>query len=240
VKFPFSCCLKQRRLRPELMDQPGLNRDRHLLALRGLERINRWSGSVRILWPPIHLLMRELGGGPLRVLDLASGAGDVAIGLWRRAVRAGFPLTIEGWDVSPTAVEYSRARAAAVQATVRFVQADALTTPIPREHDVIISSLFLHHLDEDQAVALLHRMGRAAKRLVLINDLIRCGSGLVLAYGGTRLLSTSEVVHMDGPRSVEGAFTMGEVLSLARRAGLSSAVVARCWPFRFLLTWKCP
>jgi len=72
----------------------------------------------------------------------------------------------------------------------------------------------------------------------LINDLVRCRAGLILARAGTRLLSCSDVVHVDGPRSVEGAFTMAEVLSLAEKAGLRNAVAQRRWPFRFLLTWE--
>src|SRR5262249_40694449 len=121
---------------------------------------------------------------------------------------------------------------------VRFLEADALSAPVCPDYDVILSSLFLHHLDEDQAVTLLRRMARAAKRMVLVNDLVRSRAGFVLAYLGTRLLSTSAGGHTYGPRSVEGAFTMDEVRALAAKAGLAGATVARRWPCRFLLTWK--
>src|SRR5207248_3643048 len=50
--------LRRRRLRPEWMDQPGLDEGQHRQALRGLERINRLSGSARILWPPLARLAR--------------------------------------------------------------------------------------------------------------------------------------------------------------------------------------
>ena len=39
--------LAQRHLQPEIMDQPDLAPERHFQALRGLERINGWSGSSR-------------------------------------------------------------------------------------------------------------------------------------------------------------------------------------------------
>jgi hypothetical protein len=57
---------------------------------------------------------------------------------------------------------------------------------------------------------------------------------------GSRVLTTSHVVHVDGPRSVEGAFTRAEALALAERAGLNGARVSRRWPFRWLLTWRRP
>ena len=88
---------------PELMDDPALEPRRHAEALRGLARINRWSGSVRILWGPLRMLARRRGGRTLRVLDLATGAGDLPIGLWRRAQRAGLPLELAACDASPRA-----------------------------------------------------------------------------------------------------------------------------------------
>src|SRR5438477_12984223 len=94
--------LTQRRLQPELMDQPGLDVLQHCQALHGLERINFWSGSVRILWKPLRRLAAKLQA-PLRVLDIATGAGDVPLALWRKAHRAGHEWQLEGWDVSPVA-----------------------------------------------------------------------------------------------------------------------------------------
>ena len=43
-------------------------------------------------------------GSPIRVLDVASGGGDVPIALAKRASRAGIHVEIEGCDVSPEAV----------------------------------------------------------------------------------------------------------------------------------------
>ena len=83
-------------------------------------------------------------------------------------------------------------------------------------------------------------MGRAARRLVLVNDLVRNRSGYVLAWLGTPLLSRCGWSRIDGPRSVEGAFTTDEALSLAAEAGLDGATVVRRWPCRFLLTWRRP
>lgn len=230
--------LKRRNRKPEIMDQPGLEPARHEQALRGLARINFFSGSVGILWPALRGLARETQ--PLRILDIATGAGDVPIGLCRKARAAGVAVRVEAWDISSTALEFARARAERCQADVTFRQHDALADDIPGEFDAIISSLFLHHLEEELAVRLLRRMGEAARRLVLVNDLARGVPGFLLAHLATRVLTLSDVVHVDGPRSVEAAFTPAEALALAERAGLHGASVARRWPCRFLLTWRRP
>jgi SAM-dependent methyltransferase len=235
--------LSQRHRRPEIMDQPDLEARHHFQALRGLERINFWSGSARILWPGVRGLAGAARERPLRLLDVACGAGDVPIRLWRRARRAGIPLDVDGCDLSPRAVAYASARAARHQAAVRFFVWDAIHDQLPAQgpgYDVITCSLFLHHLPEEEAAQLLRRLGQLAGRVVLVNDLVRGRAGFLLAYVGTRLLSSCRVVHTDGPRSVEAAFSCPEVLELARRAGLEGARVERRWPCRFLLTWRRP
>jgi 2-polyprenyl-3-methyl-5-hydroxy-6-metoxy-1,4-benzoquinol methylase len=235
--MPLLLDVRRRRRESEIMDQPDLDRRRHVEALRGLERINRWSGSARILWPPLLEIARQ-SAAPLRVLDVATGAGDVPVRLWRRARKAGVDLRIEGCDRSACAVEHARGRAAEEGTNVTFFEWDALAGALPAGYDAVVSSLFLHHLDEDEAVGLLARMAAAAARLVLINDLERSLPGMLLAYLGTRVLSASPVVHTDGPLSVAAAFTRTEALALARRAGLDGACVQRRWPFRYLLTWR--
>jgi SAM-dependent methyltransferase len=233
----------ERRRRPEIMDQPDLDPAAHERALAGLARINRFSGSARILWPALERLSRELRR-PLRVLDLATGGGDIPIRLWHMARRLGLDWDVQGWDVSPVAVEHARRLARQVDARVTFCVRDALQGPAPSGFDAVTCSLFLHHLDEGAARDLLRRMagldGGAAEpaRLVLVNDLERSLVGLALAHLGGRLLTTSPVVHFDGPRSVEGAFTVAEARALATQAELHGVVIRRCWPFRYLLAWR--
>ena len=229
--------LGQRRVQAELMDEPDMAGNRHAQALRGLERINAWSGSARILWPALARLARD-GRKKINVLDVATGAGDLPIRLWQRARRAGLKLEFHGIDRSESAVEHARSRALDRGAEIRFSAWDALHRELPGEYDAITCSLFLHHLMDEQAVDLLQRMALAARRLVLVNDLARSTAGLVLAYFGSRVLSRSPVVHVDGVRSVRAAFTVREVAALARRADLEGATVSRWWPCRYLLTWS--
>lgn len=236
----FLLDVSRRVLCPEVMDDPGLDPERHAQALSGLARLNAWSGSARILWGGIAPCLRATPATALRILDVASGAGDVPIRLWRRARRAGWNVEVAGCDLSPTAVAFARQRAADAGAAVEFQRCDALQGNLPEGYDVVTCSLFLHHLDDEQAVELLRRAAAAARRLMLVSDLNRTRAGFALAWLGTRLLSRSDVVHVDGPRSVERAFTAAEALALAQRAGLQGATVGRRWPCRWLLRWARP
>jgi 2-polyprenyl-3-methyl-5-hydroxy-6-metoxy-1,4-benzoquinol methylase len=222
----------------ELMDEPGLDPGEHVRALRGLGRVNGISRISSTLWSPIARLAFERGGAPVRVLDLATGGGDIPIALARRAARACLNVQIDGCDLRVQAVRYAQQQAESCGAHVKFFALDALADPLPTGYDVVCCSLFLHHQDEPSAINLLGRMAAATSALVLVDDLIRSRLGYLLALVGCRLLTGSVVVHFDGPASVAAAFTPGEALALAAKAGLSGASITRHWPQRFLLSWS--
>jgi len=220
------------------MDEPGLAVDRHVSALSGLARINWLSASDRILWQAIKPYLSS--NRVVRLLDIASGAGDVALRLWRRARRTNLRLEVVGAEISPTALAFAQNRAAEAGEAVTFVPLDALHDSWPTGFDIVTCSLFLHHLADDDAVNLLRKMREAAGSLALVNDLRRSSLGYSAAWLGTRMLTRSNVVHIDGPRSVAAAFTLDEVRQLAVRAGWTGATLGRRWPWRFLLEWRPP
>src|SRR5262245_42529848 len=110
------------------MDEPDIDPRLHRDALRGLERINALSAVVPVIWAPVASLWRRQRTG-LSLLDVACGAGDVAIGVARRARQEGVKLVVEGCDISPTAIAYARTRAGRVDADVRFFEHDVMGTP---------------------------------------------------------------------------------------------------------------
>jgi len=238
--MPVLAALDRRDRVPELMDGPGLDPAEHRAALAALARINRLSLSAEILWPPIRAAARENPGRPVRVLDVATGSGDVPLRLWHKARRAGVAVEIAGCDVSPTALEEAARGAGPAGAGLRFFRHDAIRDPLPGGFDVVTCSLFLHHLAEDDAVTVLRRMRDAAGRLVLVNDLARSRFNYLAVWLACRLTTRSRVVRFDGPASVRSAFTPAEARALAERAGLSGATVSRRFPCRFLLSWSRP
>jgi len=77
-----------------------------------------------------------------------------------------------------------------------------------------------------------------AARAVLIQDLRRTRVGYALAFLTLHILAHSDVARVDGLRSVAGAFTMDEVAELARKAGIPHPRLRRCWPQRYVLSWR--
>ena len=234
--------LASRHHQSELMDDPLLNQDVHRHALKSLGRINWLSQSDNSVWTAIRQTAKSVKQDrPLTILDIAAGGGDLAIRIASLAEHDGVSVAIDGCDISPTALKFATDQAtAAKRNNVRFFQCDALIQPFPLpEYDIVMCSLFLHHLKEEDAMLLLQRMKAAATKLVLVNDLRRTTFGYWLAWLGCRILTRCHVVHVDGPMSVEGAFASDEAKAIAAEAGLADAVVTHHWPQRFLLKW-CP
>lgn len=229
--------LETRDLQPELMDDPALAERDHHAALSGLARINLISGSGRILWPAIEQIALQLKRS-VRVLDIACGGGDVTRYLATRAQQSKLPISMTGADLSETALEFAREQTeAAGLKNLEFQQLNALEDEYPDDYDILCSSLFLHHLTENQARVFLRKQAEAAQCAVLVNDLRRSAWGYVMAKVGCRLLSRSPVVHFDGPQSVKAAFRLEEVRDLAAEVGMSHPRITTHWPQRYLMHW---
>lgn len=218
------------------MDAADIDYQTHLDALRGLRRINVVSRTAATLWPSILHIAETRQPRPLTLLDIAAGGGDVVVELACRARRAGIALKVEACDISPTALHVADEAARRQGVAVRCFHWDARTEPLPRHYHIVTSTLFLHHLDDPEIVALLRQLSSQADHL-LISDLLRSRLGYGLAYVGTRLLSSSTMLHEDGVRSVRAALTLPEARRLASEAGLSAASFQRHWPSRFLMQW---
>jgi len=231
--------LRARHRIPELMDDPALDAAAHRTALVGLARINRFTGSANIIWPAIHKLAATIPHRPLRILDVATGSGDVPLAMVQKAEREKVKLEVVGLDLSQVAVAEAEVRAElGKHENLEFRVFDAMKQPLPEGFDAVICSLFVHHLDNADVVKLLKAMRHAAGKLVMVNDLVRSRGNYLQVWLGSRLLSASRVVHADGPRSVRGSFTIAEMKAFAEAAGMTGVKIEPRRPCRMLMSWE--
>lgn len=86
----------------------------------------------------VDLIVRENPQPDLRVLDLCTGSGAIAVALARN-----LPFSeVEGVDVSPKALDYARENVESLKArNVKLMQADVFKTDFPEESfDIIVSN----------------------------------------------------------------------------------------------------
>lgn len=220
---------------PERMDAPDVEPGRLRRALDDIAAVNRWLGGRRALLRHLPGALPP-GPGPARVLDVGTGSGDLplAVARWAAGRR---PLRITCVDLHAATIAVARERTAD-RPEIDVVRADALRLPFSDgAFHVALLSMTLHHMDGPALVEGLRELGRVARGgVVLVGELERA----LPHYLGARLLAATlwrrhPVTRHDGPLSVLRAFTPGELLELARRAGLGRPRVHRHPFYRLVL-----
>jgi SAM-dependent methyltransferase len=203
----------------EWMDLP--NQDPALVdeCLNDLRRLNRFTGGISLTVFALTHLTRELSPGScLEILDVATGGGDFprAMAAWARS--RGLRARILATDLSP---EILGRAATGAPSGIEFAVADARCLPFDDgAFDVATCSLFLHHLEPDDAATTLKEMRRVARRGVIVNDLVRSWVGYLGGLVVPRMMSRNPIFRHDAPLSVRRAYTKDELATLADRAGL--------------------
>ncbi len=210
------------------MDDPNIRAEAHTRALAGLVRLNRLSFAST---PIARAIRRSIPPGDLTILDVACGSGDVTHAVYRK-LQTRYKCQVILADISPHALQIARARFTDTPADTRCI--DAIDDELPNA-DVVMCSLFLHHLTRHDCVRLLVSMSVAARKLVVISDMRRSRHGTLLAGVIPKLTTISPIVHTDALKSARAAFTLPEIRSIASEARLSGMVIRKIPPSRLLL-----
>lgn len=204
----------------EYLDRPVPAPDRDA-SLADIDRLNAWFGGYALTFRAVEALLDDCGrpAPPVPVVvDVGGGRGDLARRLLRRARRRGRRLRV---------VVVDRAPGPAAPGILR-VCADATALPIrPGAVDVVVTSLTLHHLEPAAAVRCLAEMRAAARRGIVVNDLLRSRLTLALVWVATRLFCRHRFSRNDGPLSVRRAYSPRELAALASRAGVGGLRIRR-------------
>ena len=218
----------------EWMDTETVTPEDFAACLADLAIVN----TVTLARQPTLGFMRRIArrnpGKTLRVLDVGCGEGDMLRRLHRWGARAGHRLELVGLDMNAQGNQAARA-ATPSSMNVEYRTANIFDPDLGR-FDVILSSLFTHHLTDDQVVDFLGVMEDHARLGWFVNDLHRNP----VAYHGFRALSAAagwhRFVRHDGPISVARSFRRDDWEALLVRAGLSGTAQIR-WhlPFRFCI-----
>jgi SAM-dependent methyltransferase len=225
------------------MDQPGAEPLRVAESLGDLAWVNRYLGVTAAMLRDVERLVGRDGPDSLRVLDVGAGGADILAALGRKRRRRGRGFSGVALDLRGTTLRLA-ARALARQedvAGIELVCGDARALPFAdRAFHLTVGSTFLHHLEPDDAVAVLREMARVSAVGFVVGDLRRGR----LCYLGAWVLSRTlwrwhRYSRHDAPASVRAAYTVPEVRALAVRAGLHP-VVERRPLFRWALRWRRP
>ena len=201
-------------------------------SLRDLTRVNRMLLAYR---PTLRWLGRLAAPGreTLHIVDVGCGAGDMLrrIALWAQRRKIAVKLT--GIDINPHAARTARELAGA-ESQIEWHTGEAYDYRPQKEIDVIVSSLFTHHLSDAEIVRFLKWMEQMARLGWFVSDLHRTRR----AYLGFKALASvmrwHPFVRHDGAISIRRSFSRMDWMRFTEEAGLAkgSATIASAWPGR--------
>ncbi|MCQ8240346.1 hypothetical protein [Rhizosaccharibacter radicis] len=228
-----------RLLQPEMMDDPDCSPDEFRRGLRDLEKVNRLTLAYRPTLEFLALAVRRMPAGigrpnrPLRLLDVGGGFGDMLRVADRWAARRGIVLEMTSLDRSPAA-RLAGVAGAPTRQPIHWITADLFTFRPERPPDLVISSLFAHHLDDEAVMRFLFWMERHAAYGWFINDLHRHALPFHVFRWWSRLAGWHRFVQHDGPVSIGRGFTRADWEGLLRQCELSGVARIEWWmPFRW-------
>jgi ubiquinone/menaquinone biosynthesis C-methylase UbiE len=207
-------------------------------CLAELRLVNKWLGDAKALRAS---LLQEIENQDLRffsVLDVGAGSGEllrVVAGWARETGRQATLLGLELNERSARAIKDESAEFPEISA----VRASGLELPFyDQSVDYLISSLTLHHFDDQGAVNLLHEMGRVARRGIFVIDLHRNPVAYFFYTTLGHLMLHNRLIREDGALSILKSFTPDELAKLGRQAGLNNVAVAKHFPSRLVLSGR--
>src|SRR5437762_2670994 len=200
----------------EMMDRPQpvspeLERD-----LERIRQLNRWFGSYRVILDFIRRWINP--GARVRIVDLATGSGDIPRLIVDYARKIGAYVEIDALDQQRATLEVAT-KLSASYPEISYREANILEWNSVQAYDIVLCTLALHHFSDEDAVIVLRRCRESSRDLVLVSDLRGGFLATVGVYLLTALILREPMTRYDARLSAERAFSFSEMRKLAVRAG---------------------
>lgn len=214
---------------PELMDRMHTASEDLGTALVNIQRLNEQFGCYRLIRR--FLKCWVLPGRPYRLLDLATGYGDIPRMIVDWCREREIAVKIDAVDFHPETLKLARA-ASEGYPEIEYQRSDIREHHSSMTYDVVLCTLALHHFSEEDAVKVLARALALSHHRVLVSDLERSH----LAKAGVRLATTflfrEAITRYDARLSIERAFSFREFGLLFDQAGWEGFCHRRFFPAR--------
>jgi len=203
----------------ELMDEP-CSREELRACLRDLAKVNRMTLGYRPLLKWLNA-MHSSTAGPMRILDVGCGYGDTARRIARWADARSIAVALTGLDVNPDTVAIA-AEASPLECEIEWICADIFAFVPKKPIDIVICSLFTHHLPEADVVRFLRWMEANAMRGWFVSDLSRSAVPFHLFRVLSKAARLHRFVQHDGPVSFARSFLPEDWRRMCAAAGLTT------------------
>lgn len=223
---------KHRSNETELMDDFNLKGELLRDTLNKLAKINKWLGGNRVTLKGIEQLLEDQPTNKTyTIIDLGCGHGDILRLIANFGRKNNYKFKLIGIDANEDAIKYANELSTNYD-ELTFSNVDIFSEDFKSlEYDIALSTLFLHHFNQEEIHALLKTISATANLGIVINDLHRNR----LAYGLFKLLGlviSNHMIVQDGLTSILRAFKREELEQISKELNLKSQIQWK-WAFRY-------
>ena len=209
-------------------------------CLVDLARVNRMTLAYRptlaflVSLEKADLLPRDR---PLRIVDVASGYGDMLRRIAAWASGRGIAVDLTGIDLNPWSTR-AASEATPAELGITWINSDIFDYSAEGRADLILSSLFTHHLDDAALIRFLAWMEATASLGWFVNDLHRHALPYAVFSRASRAMRMHRFVQHDGPVSIARSFVVDDWRRLLAAAGIPPGAAEIHWwmPFRLCVS----
>ncbi len=205
----------------ELMDEP-CSLEVMRACLRDLSRVNRWFLAYRPTLNWLDSLALTAREQPLHILDVGCGYGDTLRRIEQWATERNIPVQLTGCDLNSDTVSIA-AESTPETSQIRWIASDIFVLQAEQPIDIVLSSLFTHHLTENEIIRFLCWMEANAQLGWFVNDLSRASMPYRLFKLFAKLANLHPFVQHDGPVSIARAFVTEDWRRMCTAAGLRAS-----------------
>ena len=221
----------KRHHKKELMDDFSIIDQRIDEALHELKLINKYLGGFNTSYTGLKNFLKSSNDSAINILDIGSGASDVLESIRRKNKN----LKIFSLDKNKRVCEILKNQNNG-KTVSEPIYGDVLHLPLKNKSmDIIHSSLFLHHFNEEQIKNIISSSLIIAKKGIIINDLRRSLIAIIGIKFLIRLFSKSSLFKNDAPLSVKKGFIKSELVELLNALQIKNYIIKRKWAFRWLV-----
>lgn len=216
----------------EIMDDFNLEGKALRKNLDILSGINRWLGGNHVSLNGIEKLIKGLPKSKeLVIVDLGCGNGDMLRRVASLGRKKGYTFKLIGIDANKDSIAYAKLLSLS-DANISFLQMNIFSEAFKElEYDIALSTLFLHHLSDEEILDQLNLLKKQARVGIVVNDLHRNK----LAYFLFNLISffiNNKIIRNDGLVSIQRGFKKNELEYFSQQLDMMSDISWK-WAFRY-------
>ncbi len=226
--------LRYRSGQKELLDNDAIPFEDIRRNMQELNTINKWLGGHNITLHGFKLLAGDKRS--IHVCEIGCGDGNNLFQLYNWCRKTNIQFSCTGIDIKPECIEAAKKDYAIKNAN--WLVDDYTNVDFKTKPDIIFSSLFCHHFQEEALADQLKWMRDNAALGFFINDLERNRFAYYSIKLITRIFSSSYLVKNDAPLSVARGFQKKEWIAILDKAGIKHYFINWKWAFRHLIVVK--